>query len=95
MLLLGTIRLLIFRIFKKKSTKMWLLLKVLPKEKAKKDSVYSIGGDGAKNKVFKFSCDDGKLLGICRWKFERRLSVPRVRSVAMNIPDDLASKLCQ
>ena len=35
MLLLGTIRLLIFRIFKKKSTKMWLLLKVLLKEKAK------------------------------------------------------------
>ena len=61
----------------------------------KKDFVYSIGGYGAKNKVFKFSCSDGKLQN-CKWEFESRLSVPRYESVAMSLPDDdLANKLCQ
>ena len=60
----------------------------------KKDSVYSIGGYGYRNKVFKFSCSEGKIEN-CKWDFERRLSVPRYNSVAMNLPENVANKLCQ
>ena len=58
------------------------------------EAVYSFGGWGAENKIFKFSCPDDQIQN-CQWEgMGTRLTYPRKYSVAMTIPDDLANKLC-
>ena len=58
------------------------------------EAVYSFGGYGAGNKIFKFSCPDDQIQH-CKWEeMGTRLTYPRDGSVAMTIPDDLANKLC-
>ena len=58
------------------------------------EAVYSFGGSGAKNKIFKFTCPDDQIQN-CQWEeMGTRLTYTRQSSVAMTIPVDLAKKLC-
>ena len=58
------------------------------------EAVYSFGGVGTGNKIFKFSCPDDQIQN-CQWEeMGTRLTYDRYDSVAMTIPDDLANKLC-
>ena len=59
------------------------------------EAVYSFGGrPDAENKIFKFTCPDDQIQN-CQWEeMGTRLTYPRLWSVAMTFPVDLANKLC-
>ena len=56
--------------------------------------IYNYGGTGALNKIFKFGCPDDQIQH-CHWtELATRLSHRRYLSVAMIMPDNLVSGLC-